>query len=141
MSGALTAQQSFQEKIGDRLRSDIGDLIPDDALAEMVNKAINDMFFTPKEGNPGGYHSAKLPSWFQDEVEKVLHSEMQKHIKKWVHANEYEIESAVKESMTSASGDILAKLVTNAIANAGMSIGDQVGFSIGDVIQRRMQNL
>lgn len=45
---AITAQQAFEQKVRDRLRESIGDLMPDEVLSGMVSKVLEDSLLKPR---------------------------------------------------------------------------------------------
>ena len=53
LENQLAPAKTFQERIADRIRESIGDLITDEDLAEMVTRGIDDVFFKP----------GKYPRW------------------------------------------------------------------------------
>ena len=90
---ALTPQQSFEEKVKDRLRENIGDLMPDEVLAEMVKKAMDEMFFTRREKRTNDYYGRTevFPSWFEEEVSGVLKQRVLDEVKVAVEAKREEL--------------------------------------------------
>lgn len=65
--------EDFQGLMVERLRADVGKLIPDEKLAELVEQVIQKMFFTRKETTSEyGSRISEEPSWFEVEVEKLL---------------------------------------------------------------------
>lgn len=45
----INVKQTFEDNIKDRIRNDIGDLIPDELLTNMISKSIDDILIKPKE--------------------------------------------------------------------------------------------
>jgi len=107
---ALTPQQSFEENIKDRLRADIGGLLPDAALSEMVSKAVQTIFFNRTEKKEGSWgHTTVIPSWFEQEVAKLLNQRIKDDIDKYM-----DTEGAKLVDMTAKQ---LAKEAPNIIAS------------------------
>ena len=52
----LTTTKSFEERMKDRIREDIGKLMTDDELSKLVRRATNDIFFKGREVKDG-YHT------------------------------------------------------------------------------------
>lgn len=49
MTTQLTPQQLFEEKLKDRIRENIGDLMPDALLSQMIARAMEEFLFKPVE--------------------------------------------------------------------------------------------
>jgi hypothetical protein len=97
MPNELTPQQLFEEKIKARLRAEIGDLIPDDVLKDLLGKAIQEMFFTRRESRPDNWHGKHIfPSWFEETVGQLLRDRLDnEEIARIARAAAEEIEEAL----------------------------------------------
>jgi len=86
----LTPMESFQEKVKNKLVSDIGELLPDEALKEMVDKAMQEAFFKPQMVIEGtGYHQKQFskPSVFEETVKQLIEPLFREEIKLWISEN------------------------------------------------------
>lgn len=121
---ALTPQQNFEEKIKARMRENIGDLMPDQILAEMVRKAMKEMFFTRREKKDSGYYSRieVLPSWFEDEVVNELKDKVLTEVKTAVDEKRDEIKKAAIELITTNLGTMVAKTICDVITGVPQTI-------------------
>ena len=91
MTTALTPMQSFEEKVKERLTKDIGDLIPDEALVAMIERATEDCFFKEqKETTGSGYNTSTnyKNSVFVDLVKQLLTERMDNAIRGWIDDNQ-----------------------------------------------------
>lgn len=69
MTTQLTPQQSFEEKLKDRIRENIGDLMPDALLSQMIARAMSE-FNMRIPAEP--HRDADLVlSWAADEIERL----------------------------------------------------------------------
>lgn len=87
MTNELTPMQNFETKVKERLIKDIGELIPDEALVELVKKATEDCFFKPQKKVTGtGYNQRETtePSVFEQTVKALLAERMDKAINLWL---------------------------------------------------------
>lgn len=93
----LTPMESFQERLKASLRDDVARMIPDEALAQMIQQVIKDEFFTKKTiPNPKyrGYYdrdvpsTIEVPSAFQAMVFEAAKPILQKLAKDWVDENQ-----------------------------------------------------
>ena len=110
MSNELTTQQAFQEHIKGRLREDVGKLMPDDMLAKLIEQAIKEMFFT-RRVDRSSYRDRDLPSWFEDEVAKLLAAGVKTQIQAWLDAND----SVLREQVTAAIREQLPHILCSAL--------------------------
>lgn len=137
MENQLTPQQSFQKQISDRLREDVGKLIPDEALAEMVDRAVKDMFFTKFETTKG-YRTMESPSWFESEVAKVLGATIKQHMDAYFAKNGDAIQEQILQAVTTSMPSLIASMVNGAVYGAGTNAGHSAGISFQDAIHRAM---
>src|SRR5579859_7631864 len=90
-----TPQQRFEESIRDRLRADIGTLMPDEVLASLVERAVKDMFFTRRERQDRWNHTEILPSWFEEACANQLRQVIDAYTKAYFETHRNEIMEAV----------------------------------------------
>jgi hypothetical protein len=89
--------KEFRERVAAKLREDIGAMLPDEALAAMVQQAVRDQFFKPRTIKDGHFHERIEPSWFVAEVTKSAEPVIKAIIEAYVKENHDVIEKAVKE--------------------------------------------
>lgn len=94
--------QEFRARVLEKLRADIGSMLPDEALTGLVNEAVKEQFFTriPTSFNYRGDPDAFKPSWFVQEVAKIGEPIISAHIEKWLKDSEAIIGEAVKKFVT-----------------------------------------
>lgn len=66
--------EAFQDRIKERVRNDIRDMLPDEAVAELVRRAVEEEFFRPRKVEVERGFSSRTevhPSWFVEEVVKA----------------------------------------------------------------------
>lgn len=89
----------FQAKLKDRVRDDIRDLLPDDAVAGLVKKAVEDVFFTPRIVKATGWsgRDEERPSWFVEEVTKAAEPIIRAAVAKCVADSPQAVEKVISE--------------------------------------------
>lgn len=99
MSANIQTNKTFEQKVFDRMRDSIGDLITDEDLKRILEATMQRVFFEPR----------KVPSansWDRDKVlepevneivRKLLTDRMTALLKDWIEANPTEIERILKE--------------------------------------------
>lgn len=141
MSNELTPQQSFQEKMKERITKDLGDLIPDEMLQELVNKALEEAFFKPRKVRVKSGYSEKyesMPSWFEDYVGELLKPMMQKAVDDWI-AKPETLERIIEEiqPFVERSTD---QVIMSALSNALSKAITNMGYDIQNDLSQRIQN-
>lgn len=113
LTGKGSAQQAFEENIKDRLRKDIGDLIPPEVLSALISKAMEDLFFK-HETKPehGGWNARQIPqpSWFELEVSAAVGPLIRAHLEQWLKANREAIEAVCVAEIVMNGPKMLASL-------------------------------
>lgn len=105
----LTAKESFEEKLRNKIQSDIGDLMPDEMLKELVDKSIHNMFFEPVRIKNPGFHSQDTfrPAPFEEIVTNAMQPLMEEAIENWVAENA----ESVYENLATVIGDGADKMM------------------------------
>lgn len=117
MSTEVMSQQAFQERMTERLREDVGRLIPDDKLAQLVEQAIQSMFFTRKVEPKTYGRDVEYPSWWEKAVHDTLKDMLRAHISGWITANADRLEKALEESMRKEGPTFFAHLLVEMIGS------------------------
>lgn len=98
---AINAQQEFQEKMKQRMRAAMGDLMPDSVLADIVARGVQEAFFAQRQ-------KPKYNSWDRDEYEPAwivtflkaeLDKRMQEAVKQWMIDNSEKLKTIVAETL------------------------------------------
>lgn len=67
MTTEVTTAVSFEQRMKDRIRESIGELISDEELQKMVHRGVEEVFFKPgtKKINPGSWQekTVETPAW------------------------------------------------------------------------------
>lgn len=85
MSNDVQTSRAFQERMFDRIREQMGDLLADAELKALVDSAINKAFFEPVEQrNSYGHVVATHPPHFVALVERHMRDEVKSAIDLWL---------------------------------------------------------
>jgi hypothetical protein len=106
--------QTFEEKVKSRLKETIADMLPDEALAALVQRAVDEQFFKPRKTGTGAYNDPykDAPGWFVSEVAKLAEPIIKEHVEKAFAMRRNAIEEAVRKFVAEQN---LALLMTTAI--------------------------
>ena len=111
MSTELTPQQTFEQKLEERIRQDIGELMPDEALAEVVQRAIEKSFFEEREVDDGHYRHKTVIPWLVRLANNQLKARVDQQVEKWFVDNEEKVMGFVRQRLDAG----ICHAVVNAI--------------------------
>ena len=104
MSSELAEQQSFQQKMMDRIRESIGELMTDDELKQIVDRGMEEALFKPRCFRTS-YGSANEECSLVDKVIKEeLHSQMSATVHTWMSENQQVLIDAVQKAAKEGAG-------------------------------------
>lgn len=128
----IAPMDSFMERVKQRLRDDIGSLLPDEVLADMVQRVVNDEFFTKKQVNKGNNYNSNWvaePTEFQEMVVASCIPIIQEQVVKSIKERSEEIDKIIQETVQEgvlkvafqSIDDIITKSLINSLNNGGIS--------------------
>jgi len=96
----VTLENSFEKTLSERIKKDIGELIPNDVLAGIVSKAIQKAFFEERkiEGRFYGQDKTEVP-WLVELAKELLADDVKKQVVKWFADNNEVVKEQVKKLM------------------------------------------
>ena len=99
----VKTNQSFEDRIYEKIRTDIGSLMTDAELKKLVETAIERMFFKEriiKDGNYSAYQKT-LPPLIQEITQKAVEKQISTHVERYIadHADVFKsiMEVTLKE--------------------------------------------
>jgi hypothetical protein len=108
MNTELTTPKTFEEKMRDRIRESIGDLMSDADLKKLLDRAVEENFFTEKIiTNSWGCEESRKPALLQGLVKELLHERMDAVISQWLKDNEAVVNQAVADVVKMGVGGAL----------------------------------
>lgn len=107
----VTTSKTFQERMFDRVRDQMGDLLTDEDLKKIVDTAMHKAFF--EERNTGGYNNTVKPAVFVEMIENEMKSKVNTALSNWLKENPEIVEAAI----TKMINDGLYKCVLSALEN------------------------
>lgn len=120
----------FQRVMKDRIRANIGELMPDAALAKIVEQGIQDAFFASRRV-PQNYGADKIESpWFVKFLQDECKSLVEQAVKEWVSQNQDKVLAMAKETLedgvTQAALNSFARLWMGPIQDMGDKLATAV---------------
>jgi len=92
--------KSFEEKMMDRIKNSVGDLMTDEDLKKILEKSMTAMFFTETYKNHG-YHreQERIPGLAEKIVTEHLKDRMDVVVGMWLEANSTKVREAVDKAL------------------------------------------
>ena len=107
MGAELAVTQNFQERMKDRIRDSIGDLLSDEDLKNIIERGIEEVFFKETYDNSSHYNKKVFPPLIHQMVKECLNERMQEQVKIWIASHNDEVEEAIKECVVQGAGAAL----------------------------------
>ena len=106
----IVEHKSFQERLVDRLRESIGDLITDQDLRGFVERGVEEVFFTETfvRSTYGG-PTETIPPVIHQMVKEVLKERMAQAVADWLRDHENEVKQAVEDCVRDGAGAALVR--------------------------------
>lgn len=117
MTNELTPMATFEERVKGKLKETIADMLPDEVLASLVKRVMEEQFFEKKVTSDRHGNRVVEPPFFAVEVMKLAEPILRQHIEAAFAERKDQIEEAVKAFVDQQN---LALLMSAKIAD-GMS--------------------
>lgn len=135
MSNAVAIPQTFEQKLKDRIRDSMGELMSDDDLKKIVEASVNDILFkvrTVRDDNRYGGGTKQAPPLIQEILTPLIEKTAHKVVTEWAKEpqNQAVIEAVIKERM--------GRGITDAIAMAFDQKFSQAFFALQQSLKQAM---
>jgi hypothetical protein len=132
--------ETFMERVKQKLRDDIGSLLPDEAVSDMVKKVVNDEFFAKRivpKPNRGSYsnETIELPSHFTEMVTAAIKPIIERQVAEILVTYKEPIETQI----TTAIDTGLSSMVLQAINEAFKQLFQQKQWDIEQSVRNMLQ--
>jgi hypothetical protein len=98
MTTELTTPKTFEEKMRDRIRESIGDLMSNEDLKKLLDRAVEENFFKEKVVmSEWGREQSRKPALLIGLVKELLAERMNEVIKQWLADNEEQVKKTLDE--------------------------------------------
>lgn len=133
ISTAIAPQALFQDKLVERLRSDIGDLLPDEALKKLVEETIQRTFFTKTKGEYG----RESDSWFEKEVQSLMRPLLEQKVKEYMETSKEKLIAQCAETMAEQAPLIIGGWFATILNNQSYNVQESISRIIMDALKRK----
>lgn len=105
---SLAENKAFAERIFDRIKDGLGDLMSDAELKVLLDRAIEEAFFKPRRTGPD-YNPTHHPPYFVEMVRDLMKEAVEKQVKEHFTANAELIKEQVAETLQQGIGQAVLK--------------------------------
>lgn len=133
MSNEITQPKTLQERVGDRIRDQIGDLMTDEDLKMLVDKALHEAFFTQRSIPKKNYNEDQK---FEDSfavayVQKLLASRVEDACKAWLSDHKDELGAHIDNAVASGFSTLMLAWFDSKVNGALFTFGQNLRSSMG----------
>ena len=118
----MATTKSFADRMKERIRESIGELITDDDLLKMVERGIDEVFFDERTVRDG-YRFRTVPPLIHSAVRESLDARMDVAVENWVRSHEDEVMHAVHQAVQQGAGEAILQAFRNHFAQALREMG------------------
>ena len=128
----LTKADTFQQRMFERIRESMGELLSEGDLKELLEKAIEKSFFEERIVQSSSYYSGnqKKPSLFQELVTEQIQPMMEKAITAWLQDNSEQVTSTIdavlKDGLLSALSKAIEQKMQIPVLNLRTEISNKL---------------
>jgi len=115
MSNEIEKSMNFEDKMKERIREGIGDLITDEELSKIIDAGIREVFFTKELIHSSGYGPVKYkPSLIETVIreELDLHGRAKEVCKEWMTEHSDEITDIVDGLLRDGVGNLMMNTIS-----------------------------
>jgi hypothetical protein len=114
----IVESKTFEQRMKERIRDSIGDLISDEDLTKMVDRSLEEVFFKPRP-NPkyASYYNAgepaTIPPLLHELVKEVMEANVQAAVREWIGSNQEEVNATIQQVIQEGIGAAILKALDN----------------------------
>lgn len=114
----LTLNQTFQEKLQDRIRESFGDLISDEELKQLIERGIEELLFKERVDTASrGYNTNHNPPLITEMIQKTISKQVEAAVKVWVTENSDVIAAHLRTVLEQGVGTSVMRAFNNMFQN------------------------
>jgi hypothetical protein len=138
---ALAPMETFMERVKQKLRDDIGSLLPDEAVSDMVKKVVNDEFFAKRvvpKPDRGSYSSEtiELPSHFTEIVTAAIKPVIERQVAEILVTYKEPIETQIRGAIDNGLSSMVLQAINEAFRQLFQQKQWDIEQSVRNILQR-----
>ncbi len=126
MTTEMTTNQSFQERMFERIRSQMGDLMTEVELKALVDTAMQKAFFEPQVKKDRWGDKTEHPSQFMVMLKESMQEQVAKEIKEWLSTHPEEVAKAIDETLAKGMFGLIQQYIEAAASGPMMTLANNL---------------
>ena len=129
MTTEVATPQTFEEKLMERMRDSIGELMTDQDLRQIVDRGIDQVFFKERKTHTGHGYSQRTevhPPLITEFLTKAISDQIEQQVAKWAAENSELIEQKVVELIEQGAGDMLLATINRHFSDSLLIFGNSI---------------
>jgi hypothetical protein len=122
MADELAQPQSFQERMKERIRESIGELLTDEELKQMIDRTMEEIFFTSRVVDDGRWHKRTVPPLLHEIVEGLVKPRVTACVEEYVKEHAEEIARLTHAALTENLGETIVRGFARAFSSPLMNM-------------------
>ena len=113
MTTELDITRNFQQKMFDRIREDLGNLMPEEEIKKLLDAAMQKAFFEPfiTKSTEYPYRETFTQSHFIKLIQEEMENQIKDLMKEWLETHKEEVSKLVKETLEGGITTIIVKWI------------------------------
>jgi len=111
MAGEIQKKQSFEERMLERIRDSIGELMTDDELKKIIERGMNTVFFDPTDVKDG-YSIRQEPALIEKILKDLLKDQVQREVMEYLKDNKALVTQTIEKIIKLGMGAALMDAIT-----------------------------
>ena len=124
MGTDVAKQKTYEDKLRDRIRESVGELMTDEDLKKLIERGVEGFLF--EERRVSGRYNDYIPPLMQEIVDSYLKERMEIEVKKWIKDNEDKFEKTIKEIFDRDAGRAFASAMSSVWVNPMQSLESEL---------------
>ena len=128
----IATTTAFQQRMFEKIRDSIGDLMTDAELKTLLDAAIQEAFFKPQVTNRDGYGRNEMaPSLLVQETQKLLKERFDTQLREYMEAHADEIAKAIDEVLSKGFIGMMHSYIERSSAPLIQQFGNDIRARLG----------
>lgn len=122
----VTKPQSFEQRMFERMRENVSQLMTDEDLKKLLDSTIEKMFFTPRTVNDGRYNVRTDPPEIFNLVKELLEPQLKKALAEHMELHQKDIKQAIDRTIAGGFTAALSRCIDAQMAPAMHTLQGQL---------------
>lgn len=128
----LEKTRSFEERMKERIRESIGELLTDKELATMIHRSMEEIFFAERTVQDGYYGHTKIPPLIHTIVRELVDARVKGSVESWLSSHPEEITSRIESALQGGAGVAVMNAIREMFASQFISLQESIKNSLGN---------